>query len=232
MNKDERDLRDTVDPVRLASIFFVGAPPRSGNTYLRYALGDAYTKSYRDAGEFFTHDHSSAYALIHLSEEPKTFPIFVSPIRDPYDTLKSKLVRTYQEWGTEPKVVEYIPSIDDLCFYWEVLLVDPSRFCLVDFNELVSNKDSVLDKIDKKYPEVRQYRGDTLATNEELLEFLRLEDMAEYKDDNKLFLSSGHIPRESSEYSEMAEKLLDTPAYARRLSYLYELYSELLKLTI
>ena len=231
MNKDERDIRDTLNPELLSKVFFVGAPPRSGNTYLRYVLQDAYSNT-EDIGEVFKHDHSSTYALEHLVDKNNTFPIFVSPVRDPYATLKSKLVRTFGEWDTPPGVIEYATSVDDLCLYWEILLLNPSRFCLVDFNELTADKDSIVNKIDQRYPETAGYRNLELSTNEEILDFMRLEDDGKYGGNEKLFLSYGHTPRGKSEYSDSAEKLLSSPVYARRLEYLYKMYEELLEKTI
>lgn len=232
MNKDERDIRDSLNPSLFDTTFFVGAPPRSGNTYLRYVIKDAYNNLVEDTGLFIKHDHSSTYALEQALGVEYVAPIFVSPIRDPHATLKSKLVRTFYEWETPPNIIQYVTSVDDLCLYWEILLVNPSKFCLIDFNELVADKDSIIEKMDQKYPELVKHKNPEPLTRLGLLEYMGLEDEGKYGDNEKLFLSSGHTPRPKSEYSDMAEELLSTPAYARRLDYLYDMYNELLKLTI
>ena len=232
MNKEDRDLRDALNPSLLKTTFFVGAPPRSGNTYMRYILKDAYANSIKDAGSLIKNDHSSSYALEHVLNSTDQSPIFVCPIRDPYDTLKSKLVRTFFEWETPPNIVQYVTALDDLSFYWEILLVSPEKFCLVDFNELVSDKDSIISKIDAKYPQVSIYKNPDPLTKEGMLEYMRAEDESKYGDNEKLFLSSGHTPRAESEFSEQAKQLLSTPAYVKRLEYLYSMYKELLQLTI
>lgn len=232
MNKDERDIRDRVDSSMESTVFFVGAPPRSGNTYLRYVLQDAYNNPHKDTDELFAYNHSSAFALKHLLESENDLPIFISPIRDPYDTLKSKLVRTFEEWGANPGIVEYATAVDDLCLYWEILLVNPSKFCLVDFNELIADKDRIVEKLDDRYPSVVIYRNASPLTNEQILDNVRLEDSQQYRNNEKLFLSSGHVPRAKSEYSELADELLSSPVYSRRFAYLYEMYKELLELTI
>jgi hypothetical protein len=61
---------------------------------------------------------------------------------------------------------------------------------------------------------------------------MQTEDIDKYGDNEKLFLSNGHTPRKKSEYSDVAEELLSNPIYTRRLKYLYDMYEELLKLTI
>jgi len=232
VNKEQRDLRDALDLSLFNTTFFVGAPPRSGNTYLRYVLKDAYSNPIKDSGSLIKNNHSSSYALNQALSTESVAPIFICPIRDPYDTLKSKLVRTFFEWDTAPNVIEHAPSVDDLCLYWEILLIDPSKFCLVDFKELVVDKDKVVSKIDERYPEIKIYKNPTPATNEQLLAEMSKEDGDKYGDNIKLYLSSAHIPRSKSEYSDAAEELLSSPAYARRLDYLYVMYKELLDLTI
>lgn len=232
MNKEQRDLRDALNPSLFETVFFVGAPPRSGNTYLRYVLKDSYNNPLKDPGSLIKHDHSSSYALDQSLKPGNDSPIFITPIRDPYDTLKSKLVRTFYEWDTVPNVIEYAPSVDDLCLYWEILLTAPDKFCLIDFRELVADKDRVVSKINSKYPEVITYKNPSPLTNEQLLAEMKEEDDNMYGNNVEFYLSYAHTPRGISEYSKQAQELLASPAYKRRLEYLYEMYRELLELTL
>jgi hypothetical protein len=208
------------------SEIFIGAPPRSGNTYLRYVLGVAHHGSVPISGN---HETRSAIEQL-ISAKPET--IFVTPVRDPKDVVVSTLVWLAVE--TEG-IIDYEltnAALQTVAAYWEIVLTDPSKFCIVDFNDLVNNGPSFITKFTKKYQKLPKCEIDSKEVVEKAYELLSSDDERNHNNDRSFLQARGHLPRSRSQYVDSAESSVLNIVHKKRLEYLYSMYGQLIDMAI
>lgn len=199
--------------------FFVGAPPRSGNTYLRSILADSYplvkTKF----------DHHHRYAESRL-ENYTPNDIFIVPVRNPVDTVISRLVWICAEDSTELKTSKIFTELNHLTVYWEIVLSSPDKFFIADFTDFTRNRLVFETKLEAAYPLLVENKVKFQQSEAYIKKTLLENDGTIYNNDKELLLARGHLPREESLHKQTALGLLTSPIYSKRLEYLERLYKE------
>lgn len=203
---------------------FVGAPPRSGNTYLHYTLRQAYSIHVS-----MSNNHSTLPVLDMLhSRDPYT--AFIVPVREPAAAVKSLLVF---EVISNPRILSdpHIQGVlERYTSYWELVLSDPELFCVVDFNILTTDRDLILKKLNLRYPSLEENFNEDIPSDELIKANLNRDDWTISKGVESAFLARGHLPRSESEYKKIAEEKLSSSIFRKRFEYLNSLYKELLAL--
>lgn len=205
---------------------FIGAPPRSGNTYLRYVLGVAHRGYVEISGGHNVH------SAIDRLESTDTDTIFVSPVRDPRDTVISSLVWLALETNGEVTYELTNAALQTVTTYWEILLTEPDKFCIVDFDDLIAKDSTLVSRFHDKYESLAEYNTADSSATDLAYELLNSDDDSNYENDQVLFKARGHLPRGKSEYTDAAEYAVSNIAHKKRLEYLYSMHKQLVDLAI
>ena len=193
---------------------------------MKYVLHEAYSDEVN-----LDSSHNVFNTLGKIADEDNTLP-FISPIRDPYDTVSSRIVWLASEYGDALEPQRVFPELEHLTAYWELLLTFSERFCIVNFNELISDKDLIISKVNLKYPQLALFKRKSSMSESSIKVILNSHDDEEYANDKEVTLARGHLPREKSKYKDSVAETLSSDLYKKRFEYLNLLYAQLLDLAI
>lgn len=197
---------------------YIGSLPRSGSTYLKYLIHYTYhplvpvDKSHNPA------DH----LRIISGDKNQYLTIFV--VRPVLDGLVSQLVWHTMEKKLDEKLIR--STLEDHCWLWEIVLADPKKFFIVDFNSIKNNPQVVMAEIERNYTDLVEFRRPEFPNAvDAALERLTLDgkNMGE-----EVFLLRGCAPRPDAPNKGLIIEALKNPLYSKRIEYLESLYEEFL----
>lgn len=201
-------------------LIYVGSPPRSGSTYLKYLLTENYTH-----GKIHVEKTHSRDTIIEAAESSLEYNSFFFPVRNARDILKSAVIWNFQDSNNIDNLVWM--SLEEITIIWETVLSAPNQFFIIDFNTLANSELTLLDKIDEKFEFLKKIRYEKpmpLSSIKNLLETHSLLDLG-----TDLYANRGHLPRQESEHVKAVNDEIASPVYKKRLDYLDSLQVELLE---
>lgn len=196
----------------------VGSLARSGSTYLKYSIENQYTPQ--------LHIKKSHNPKEHEARADKNFDCdaFVFAVRAPINTLKSQLVWRLVDKPLDRDLVRSV--LNEAIHLWEIVLSTPEEFFIVDFDAITSRESDIINALEAKHPSLLDLKSKTALTPDKVkseLEYSSKDGMGHIE-----YVERGHLPREASKNSDLVEAELDSRFYAYRLSYLQNLYQELI----
>lgn len=208
----------------------IGGAPRSGSTYLQYILNFQYKNT--DFETVKTHIESDH--LNHINNPIKD-NFWIVPIRNPKETVISTLNWSFYETGQKKledmytNTTPYYGALDSLTRLWETILLDKTKFTLIDFDILISDRLKLQQKIEKSLPFFVESKEDREVSDDYIKNRLITDDKESLASrEEKAYSHTGHLPREKSNLHNSIAKSFDSSVYKRRFDYLSELKSELL----
>lgn len=197
---------------------YVGSLARSGSTYLKYSIENQYTPQ--------VSIDKSHNPVIHQNRADGIFNCdeFVFAARPPRETLKSQLIWRLSDQRLTPPVVKSL--FDEATDLWEIVLTSPEEFFIVDFGSITSKESEIISALETKNPSLKSLRSETPLTVEKVK--LELEKSSKDGMGINQYIERGHLPREISKHDEIAESVLESKSYTRRLGYLESLYQDLI----
>lgn len=198
---------------------YVGSLARSGSTYLKYSIENEYTPQvYMDKSHSPKIHENRADGIFNCDE-------FVFAVRPPVDTLKSQLVWRLADQPLNRTLVKSL--LDEATNLWEIVLSAPEEFFIVDFESITSKESEIISALEAKNPSLIGLKSKTPLTTDNVK--LELEKSSKDGMDPKEYLERGHLPRDTSKHSDLAESVLNSVSYAHRIGYLDSLYRDLIR---
>lgn len=199
---------------------YIGSLPRSGSTYLKYLI------------------HFTYHPLVPIdkSHDPKVLLNIISGNKNQYltvfmfrsvlDGLVSQLLWHTMEKPLDERLIR--STLEDHCWLWEIVLADPEKFFIVDFNSVKNNPNGVIAEIEKKYPDLAEFRFQEIPDVPKAALDRLTEDGKQMGKD--VFLLRGCAPREDAPNKQLVIDSLKNPLYLKRIGYLESLYKEFLEI--
>jgi len=198
---------------------YVGSLARSGSTYLKYSIENEYTPQVSIDKSHNPGIHQNRVNGIFNCDE------FVFAARPPRDTLKSQLIWRLSDQRLTPPVVKSL--LDEATELWEIVLTSPGEFFIVDFDSITSKESEIISALEAKNPALKELKSKTPLSVDKVK--LELEKSSKDGMGPKQYLERGHLPREVSKHNDLAESILESISYTRRLGYLDSLYQDLIR---
>ena len=150
--------------------------PRSGNTYLSFAIKNMYLDY-----NVYSHNHTTSF----LENSKNNFNIV--PIRNPIDSIASYIMFLPESGST--KIESPIDCINYYIRFYKYIEKNIEKLCILDFDIFTKDMLYVTDSISKKF----NIKNNTFYSNDEIMEKLKIIEVdkkflpREYTDQRKYY---------------------------------------------
>lgn len=199
---------------------YIGSLPRSGSTYLKYLIHFTYHPLVPIDKSHDPKDHLK----IISGEKSQYLTIFM--VRPVLDGLISQLAWHTMEKTLDERLIR--STLEDHCWLWEIVLANPEKFFIVDFNSVINNPHGIITEIEKKYPDIAGFKFQEIPdAPKAALDRLTADGEKMGQD---AFLLRGCAPRADAPSKSLIVESLKNPLYTKRIKYLESLYKEFLEI--